>query len=179
MTDTTTPTALDRAVTKYYEACTAVEKAALAELRDLTVEHYPNATGLVFEGEYGDDGDLNIELSEIQVGTLTITEETEPEWDQFTELANEFTVWLETVTNEDYLDTTTWTFAEIDAYAGDPAPTALAMPQTIVTLSDGQQVAWLNGAWHTRTSLGASWSLPLDESPTQAHVPQTFYIGEW
>lgn len=53
------------------------------------------------------------------------------------------------------------------------------MPQTIVTLADGQQVCFMHGRWHTRSRVSGTWTSPLLESPTQAHVPQTFYVGEW
>jgi hypothetical protein len=50
--------------------------------------------------------------------------------------------------------------------------------QTLVTLADGHQVAFMHGQILARTVIGGLWPMSLEPSNTP-HVPNTFYVGEW
>jgi hypothetical protein len=51
-------------------------------------------------------------------------------------------------------------------------------PQILATLTDGSQVAYMNGAIYVRSTIGGGWPLPLEESSTP-HQPGTWYRGNW
>lgn len=50
--------------------------------------------------------------------------------------------------------------------------------QTLVTMPDGRQLAFMHGSIHIRSSLGDTWAVPLEPS-SKPHTPNTFYVGEW
>lgn len=56
-----------------------------------------------------------------------------------------------------------------------PAP---PVQQILVTLGDGRQVALMHGAVQVRSSMGGTWSLPIEESD-KPHQPGSFFVGEW
>jgi hypothetical protein len=110
----TTNPAFEAAIKRYHEACNGVEKLALVELRRIVSEHFPEAAGITFYGEYGEDGTLNVDIASVQIANgATLTEDSNPEaWQDMDDAANEYTIWLE-IPGEDYLGETPITFDEI------------------------------------------------------------------